>query len=336
MRPAAASLAAAVLLLACGCSAAQAGSPPSPSSVQNTPGARPTAQVQPTRQPTPSRHLAVRVASWTLPVALSREVVIDQGGTGLVAGGLAAGDVSRDQVLRVDPGRGTVQRLSSLVTPVHDSSGVLLGGRPLVVGGGGATELSDVQAMGGDRRWRRVGSLPSPRSDLATVAVPGGLLVIGGYDGARSPREILRSRDGRTFTEAGRLQQPVRYAATAVLGGYVYELGGEQDGRELRTVQRIDVRSGAVRVLGQLPTALGHAGVAVLGSRLLLMGGRTAPDRPTDRMEWVDPTSARVTPAGVLPYAVADAGVLTVGATVYLLGGETPSFTNRVIEVSAP
>lgn len=262
-------------------------------------------------------------------------MVIANGSSAIVAGGLKPGDVSSDQVFRVSPERGVVQTMPPLAEPLHDSAGVQLGDKSLVVGGGGSAELSTVQIAGRDGRWHAAARLPRPSSDLAVVALPDGFLTIGGYDGVRAERQVLRSHDGQSFSVAARLPQGVRYAAAAAarVGSSVWVFGGEDRQQELRAVQRIDTATGSATMEAQLPQALGHSAAAVIGSRILLMGGRTGPHQVTDQMWWFDPASRRFTRAGVLPYPVADAGLLTSGDTAYLIGGETPDFTNRVTRV---
>ena len=121
----------------------------------------------------------------------------------LLAGGLQPGDHSTDQVLTLDLHRGVVGPAGHLAVPLHDSAGAVLSGRPTVVGGGGATELDDVQRRDPHGRWHVVGHLPGARSDLSVVASrrrgPG----VGGYDGRATPTSILRTADGRRFDVAG-------------------------------------------------------------------------------------------------------------------------------------
>ena len=93
----------------------------------------------------------------------------------------------------------------------------------------------------------------------------------------------------------------VRYAATAVSGRTAYVFGGEVLGRELGTVQAVDLATGRTRVVARLPVPLGHAMAATVGGRMLLMGGRVAPDRQTAAMWWFDPASGPVHPRGPAP-----------------------------------
>ena len=176
---------------------------------------------------------------------------------------------------------------------MHDAAGNQLGGRLIIVGGGGGSELSAVESTTGDRRpWRIQGHLPSPRSDLSVAATSHGLMVIGGYDGLSSTREVLVSDNGRSFSTFAHLRRGVRYAAVILVGDSAWVFGGEDQGRELRTTQVIDLKTRQVLLGHQLPTPLGHAAVALVAARILLMGGRTGPHHVTAKVWWFDPAAA--------------------------------------------
>lgn len=250
-----------------------------------------------------------------------------------MAGGLTPGDITTDKVYRISAA-GVGARLPSLTEPVHDAAGAKVNGRTLVLGGGNGRELSAVESARPGHSWKVTGHLPGTRSDLSALVTPRGLLVVGGYDGVGSPRTVLASADGRAFTPFTRLRHGVRYAAVLLVGNSVWVFGGEDSGRELKTTQVIDLATRRVRTSRSLPMPLGHAAVTRVGSRILLMGGRTTPHHITRTMLWCDPVSGRFSPAGRLPYPVADAGVLKTPSAVFLLGGESTDFTNRVTRVA--
>jgi N-acetylneuraminic acid mutarotase len=250
-----------------------------------------------------------------------------------MAGGLTAGNVTTDKVYRVSAA-GVGARLPSLIERVHDAAGAEVGGRTVVLGGGNSRELSAVESARPGEKWKVFGHLPGSRSDLSALATPRGLLVVGGYDGVGSPRSVLVSADGRAFAPFTWLRHGVRYPAVILVGSSVWVFGGEDAGRELQITQVIDLATKKVRKSRSLPTPLGHEAVTRVGSRILLMGGRTAPHRITRTMLWCDPATGRFTRAGQLPYAVADTGVLAAARAVYLLGGESPEFTKRVTKVA--
>ncbi len=252
----------------------------------------------------------------------------------MLAGGLLSGGVTTNRAYRITLPSGHATPLPALGTAAHDAAGALLRGQPAVFGGGSSSELAVVQRLGADGAWHVAGRLPGARSDLAAVPYAGGAVVLGGYDGTRSPRSILRTDDGRRFTPLGRLPRGVRYAAVAVMGHLAWVMGGEEDHRELSAVYAVDLRSGRVRPAGRLPRGLGHAAAAVAGDRILVMGGRTTSDQPTDAMWWFQPSTGSWRRAGRLPYPVADFSTAVTADGAYLLGGETPDFTDRVTEVS--
>jgi N-acetylneuraminic acid mutarotase len=191
-----------------------------------------------------------------------------------------------------------------------------------------------VQALG-PHGWSVVGRLPTTRSDLSTASYDGRVLVVGGYDGvtpALAP--IVTSADGARWHQVGALPIPVRYTATALDGGFLWLFGGESDHRMRDAVQRIDLTTGEVKVVGRLPRPLGHASAMVLGDRVLVVGGRTSSDVLSDRMWWFDTVTHTFARAGRLPTPLADSAVTTYGGAAYLIGGETPSFSDRVIRLS--
>jgi N-acetylneuraminic acid mutarotase len=251
-----------------------------------------------------------------------------------VGGGLIAGDRSTAASYILDPRTGDTTALRALPVAVHDAAGSLVGGRPVIVGGGNQSEQSAVQELAPSGQWRVIGHLPTARSDLATVSVAGRLIVMGGYDGVSAPSAVLLSNDGRTFTTTARLPVAVRYAAVAVAPGAIWLLGGEHGGKPVDTVQRIDTRTWNVRVVGRLSRPITEATAAYVAGRILLIGGRTSAGSVTSRMWWWDVRRNSLRPAGRLPYPLADAGLLTTRSGAYLLGGERPQLSNRVLGIT--
>jgi hypothetical protein len=96
--------------------------------------------------------------------------------------------------------------------------------------------------------------------------------------------------------------------------------GGEYTGTFSNAIQRIDLATGRVRIIGHLPTPLAHAMAATVGGRIYLLGG-TAPGGASDRILRLEPASEPMVAAGRLPAPRTDPAVATAGRTVYLLGG---------------
>jgi hypothetical protein len=313
-------------------SATPSASPSSTSTV--APQSSPSGPASSPATPFVPHRVSTSVAPWRLPVASARQAVIPVGhGSVVLAGGLVAGDRSTDQALEIDLATGRTARLPSLAVPVHDVAGGLLRGSPAVLGGGNAAEQDVVQVLTA-HAWHVTGHLPTARSDLSVVQRGRRPLVIGGYDGTRVPTEILALEGNGSSLPAGHLVSGVRYAATAVSGRTAYVFGGEVLGRELDTVQGVDLATGHSRVVARLPVPLGHAMAATVGSRVLLMGGRVSPDRQAAAMWWFDPATGRFTPAGRLPVPLSDAAVAAYGHRIWLLGGEDPGVADGVLTIS--
>jgi N-acetylneuraminic acid mutarotase len=65
----------------------------------------------------------------------------------------------------------------------------------------------------------------------------------------------------------------------------LYLFGGRTDaGTTRRSIWAVDTRSGRVKSAGRLPGALSDAAAITVGDRILLVGGRTAAGRVSDRV----------------------------------------------------
>jgi N-acetylneuraminic acid mutarotase len=86
-------------------------------------------------------------------------------------------------------------------------------------------------------------------------------------------------------------------------------------------VQKVDLVSGQVTVVGRLPQPMGHATALTLDDQIFVLGGRSG-TVPSSTILRLDPASGAVVAAGRLPQAVSDAGSVVVGDVGYLVGGE--------------
>jgi len=278
--------------------------------------------------------LQATLASYRLTAPLSREVVLADGTSLVILGGLDRAQQSAAGVYRLDPATGQLSHLGALPSPVHDAAGAEVGGRWLVLGGGAPTTFDKVQSFspsaGGGQL---VGHLPRPRSDLAAATIGGTAYVAGGYDGSRPTPEILATTDGSSFRQVGTLTDGVRYPAVAASGGKLYLFGGESGSSVTADIQAFDPGSGQVRVVGQLPAPLSHASAVTLGGQIWVLGGKVG-NAASDQILRFDPSTGKVSAAGQLPEAVTDAGATVVGDTGYLVGGEAPQTLDTVVTLT--
>jgi hypothetical protein len=269
--------------------------------------------------------LTAATAPWSLPEPVSRAVVLADGGSFVVLGGLATGDTSTSRIVQVDPSTGQSQLAGNLAVAVHDSAGGLIGGRWFVFGGGSYSTVSVVQAWSGGPA-EEVGRLPQSRSDLSTATEGATTYVVGGFDGSVMTPDVLATTDGQSFRTVGQLAVSVRYAAAAASGGFLWVIGGVTSTSEggtaaTDTVQKVDLATGRATVVGHLPAPMGHATAVVLAGQIFVLGGRSG-TVPNASIWRIDQASGQVVPAGRLPQPVSDAGSVVLGGVGYLVGGE--------------
>lgn len=288
--------------------------------------------------PTPA-HVTTSFMPKELPTATSRASVVLDGSSVLILGGLtssgsASGSTSK--VLRFDPATGAITADGQLAAAVHDAAAAVVGGRPLVFGGGDEVHtVGTVQAYVG-QAGQIIGHLPQSRSDLVAATVGSHTYVLGGFDGTNMTPDVLQTDDGITFKTVTQLPVPVRYPGIAVVGNVIYLFGGQtssQAGHQTGTVQAVDVVAGTARVIGNLPQALTEATAWVQGGAIFLAGGRQGSAAVAAVMRF-DPTSGQAVVVGNLPRPTADAPVAVVGDVAYLFGGEGAARLTGIVKVT--
>jgi hypothetical protein len=252
-------------------------------------------------------------------------VVVANGHGFIILGGLASGDVSTSRIVQVDPAAGQAQLVGRLSLAVHDSAGAYLGGRALVFGGGSYHTVSTVQAWTG-QATSTLGHLPQPRSDLSAWTLGSTAYIVGGFDGTTMTPDVLATSDGVTYRPVAQLVVPVRYAAVAGSGHTLWVVGGvlstsEGGTAETDAIQKVDLSTGNVSVVGHLPRAMGHATALTIDGSVFVIGGRSG-SVPSAAIWRLDPATGTVRQAGQLPTPLSDAGSVVVDGVGYVVGGE--------------
>lgn len=278
--------------------------------------------------------VVVAAAPWRLTRPLSRAVGLAVRGWLLVVGGLLGDGGSTGAVVAVDPRTGRVRSWGVLALAAHDAAGAVLGGAPVLFGGGVDASSAAVQRLRPGSTATRIGSLPTARSDLSAVRVGREAYLLGGYDGSRWQPVVLGTVDGRHFVSVASLPVPVRYAATAVLGDSIWLFGGQSVAGPTDAVQRIDLSRGTATLAGRLPQPRTEATALVLDGTIFVCGGRVAGGF-SDQVLRFGPGPREFTQAGRLPAPVADAAGVVLDGVGYLLGGENPRPTTTVSTLRA-
>ena len=317
------------VLVACLAAATACTTSPKPAALHSaSPAAsKTTTKARPTRPATIG--LAAARTGWRLPVSRSREVALTWNGSLVIAGGLESSGTT-SSILIVDPATGSMRSAGRLAVATHDAAGAVLRGAAFVFGGGNATTIDDVQRFVPGSDASVVSHLPEPRSDLSVAVGPREAYIVGGYDGTHWVASVLATSDGITFRRAGTLAVPVRYAAVAIVGNALYVFGGLGTDGDVDDIQRLDLTSGAVRIVGRLRAPLSHAIAEPIDSTVFILGGRHGDTRQRSVFRF-DPVSASVAAAGTLPYPVSDTACATIQDRAFVVGGETPSLSSAVL-----
>jgi N-acetylneuraminic acid mutarotase len=222
---------------------------------------------------------------------------------------------------------------ASLPGAQHDAQAATIDGQVYVFGGGEFTQYDHILRFDpGTSSVTQVGSLPSAQSDVAVAAIGGTAYVVGGFDGNQALDTIVSWRPGGHSSVAAHLPVALRYASVVAVGGDLLIIGGSTPTGASDAIYRFDPANGRVARVGRLPRPTTHAGAAVLGAEVYLVGGRgeTVDARRADVLA-INPSTGKVRLAGQLPSPLSDAGVLTVGDAVIVAGGHTTGGTEAAV-----
>jgi N-acetylneuraminic acid mutarotase len=202
-----------------------------------------------------------------------------------------------------------------------------------VIGGsaqsGDRVQVSDATAAldTRTRTWTRLPPMPTPRYELAAVAVGSKVYAIGG-DGGNGPVRTVEVYDTRTRRwSTGPALPKARASLRAVLlDGRIYAVGGLAGDADSADVQVLDVATGRWSAGPALPAPLSNFGLTTYDGRLhALRHGDHFTYRPGDRA-WQR--------APAMPTRRHGEGVAAVDGRMYVVGGcsESPLRDLNVVE----
>lgn len=254
----------------------------------------------------------------------------------VLLGGLTAADNSTDAVIVAGLHSSAVR--ATLPNAQHDAQAAVIGGRVYVFGGGQFTEYDHILAF--DPKTSAVqtaGTLPSAASDVAATGDRSTAYVIGGFDGINWLNTVLAYTPGSSPRVVARLPVALRYAAAAMVDGYVLVAGGSTPTGTSNAIYRVNPSSGAVSLLGHLPAGLTHAAAGVIGHTMYLIGGRgeLVTDRSAD--VWaIDPIRGTIRHEATLPQPLSDAAVVSLSDRLIVAGGSAAGGTQAAVGELTP
>jgi L-ascorbate metabolism protein UlaG (beta-lactamase superfamily) len=154
--------------------------------------------------------------------------------------------------------------------------------------------LAAIPAAGAEKRadmagqWKELPPLPTPRHDLALVAVDGRLFAISGAgDRTTDAVEAYAPQEQHWHADSA-IPRKRGWFGNALLNGRIWCIGGVgADGRYLPTVEIYDPPSDTWHNATALPKGKAWLGAAVLNNRVLIAGGARG-GRGAKSYEWLD------------------------------------------------
>jgi YVTN family beta-propeller protein len=184
-----------------------------------------------------------------------------------------------DQILRIDPATGAVERVSSLPAPSSDQAAAAVDGTAYVVGGYTGTHwLDTIVAWKPGHAARVVARLPHAVR-YAAVAAAGGRIVIAGGSletGTASSAVYAYTPGAAHVVLVGNLPAPTTHAAAAAIGRVVYVVGGRGAAVGTPAARIVAVAGSRIRPAGALSAPLSDLAAVPAGDTIFLAGGRDA------------------------------------------------------------
>src|SRR5262249_54859162 len=125
---------------------------------------------------------------------------------------------------------------------------------------------------------------------------------------------VLKFTPPSTVSIVSRLPVGVRSPAVALVGNTLYVAGGQTEQGPSTAVYAVDVDSGGVTSLGQLPQPVVRGVLLPVGPKLYLVGGRTTGGKASGGVILIDPTTGSPTLAGRIPSPLVGASAVRAGA----------------------
>ena len=137
----------------------------------------------------------------------------------------------------------------------------------------------------------------------------------------------VRAQQQGAWAKAGETTTQRSETGTAVVGGKVYLMGGEAEGRQDSPLaQEFDPATGRWRDLAPMPKGASHVGVAALGGKIYVAGGFTANvhKNPLDQFAAYDIAKNDWQALPPLPAPLGSVGLAAVGGKLHVIGGRAP------------
>jgi non-specific serine/threonine protein kinase len=262
----------------------------------------------------------------TAPLARQQVASAVAAGRIWVLGGLT-GKAATAQVQSYDPAIDTWTAGPDLPFPLHHAMAATNAGEVVAVGGwiprGPAlTAVTSNRAFVlKDGRWAPLPGLEHPRAAGAAAVAAGRVVVVGGQDAGRLVPSTEVFHDGR-WKEGAAIPTPREHLAATSDGRYIYAVGGRvlSSDKNSAALERYDPIEDRWTKLPSMPIPSGSLGAAVVGGRLIVVGGED-PTKVLDAVQAFDLRTRRWSTLAPMRTPRHGMAVVAVGDTLYALDG---------------
>jgi hypothetical protein len=245
-----------------------------------------------------------------LPVGPPNAAATLVGPTLAVVGGTGSG-----LVLAGRPG-GKLVPVARLSRPRASAQAFQLGGELYVLGGEQAGKPADdvLRIDLGTGHGSTVAKFVEPLAEAGVVPSGKTVYLVGGWTGEKYATAILKLTSPTTSTLLARLPDGLRAPAVARLGHTLYVAGGRTASGPSARVYAVDLGSGVVTPLAELPSPVQGAVLVPSGTGLYLLGGSGPGGKPSTAVVRIDPATGKPSPAGRMPKPLVGAAAVPAGS----------------------
>jgi hypothetical protein len=224
---------------------------------------------------------------------------------------VVAGGVGSDQVVAGPAGK-TLGSAGTLPGPRAAPQVFTVGKQVYLLGGeDGQTPTAEIVRLApAAGKVVPVGTFEEPLAEAGVAARGGSVYLAGGWTGQKYATAVLELTPPSTVVLVARLPVAVRSPAVALLRHTLYVVGGATANGLSKQTFAVDVDTGAVTTLDDLPQPVEQAVLLVSGTKLYLLGGMTASGKASPAIVAIDPATGQAAPAGRMPTPMAGAAAV--------------------------
>ncbi len=286
-----------------------------PSAVPSTPAATTTTNVPRAKPPPPPKPVVfawgpLRAESYgRLPAGGDHAAATVVGPSLAVVGGTGSARVL------AGPVGGRLGVVTALRAPLAALQAFPSGGSLWIVGGEQGSKVTDALLRVNLSSGRIVpsGTFEEPLAESGVAADGGSAYLAGGWTGDQYASAVLKFTPPSKVSLVSRLPVGVRSPAVALVGNTLYVAGGQTAQGPSTAVYAVDVDSGGMKSLGQLPQPVEGGVLLPVGSKLYLVGGRTTGGKASGAVILIDPATGSATLAGRIPRPLVGASAVRAG-----------------------